>query len=284
MLSSVHFFRKWLYEPFLRIHQILAGLIGYSIFRHLAITSLEWNPSVPKLYAYIFALTFFSTFAIHAIIVIYRNWPIKSKFSRAYITHGHDVINVRLELSRPLRVEAGQYICLWIPISSLGFWNFCSFFQSHPFTVTSWSEKEQRSLDLLIESRGGLTRKLLTYSKVNHGGSDRLALFTGPHGISVPIEEYETVLLIASGFGIAAQLPYLKRLIYGYNTCKTRTRRVHLVWQLKTIGKFQSRFEGDTYKAIDMGIAVQSLLNNALDDDTLDEGYVSSATRSPLSV
>ena len=33
----------------------------------------------------------------------------------------------------------------------------------------------------------------------------------------------------------------------------------------------------------DIGIAVESLLNNALDDDTLDDGYVSSAYPSPLS-
>ena len=238
MLFPLHFFRKWLYELFLRLHQILAGLVAYSICRHLAITPLEWKPPTPKLYAYIFTLTFFSVFAIHAIIVTYQNWPVKSKFSRAHITHGHDVVNVRLELSRPLKFEAGQYICLWIPISSLGFWSLCSYFESHAFTVTSWSEKEQRSLDLLIEPRSGLTQRLLTYSRVHPGGSDCLALFTGPHGISVPIDEYETVLLVASGFGIAAQLPYLKRLIYGYNACETRTRRVHLVWQLKTIGAF----------------------------------------------
>ena len=243
MLFPLRFWRKWFYELFLRLHQILAGLVAYSICRHLAITPLEWKPPTPKLYAYIFTLIFLFTFAIHIIIVIYRNWPMKSKFSRAHFTRAHGVLTIRLNLSRPLKVEAGQYICLWIPISSFGFWSFFSFFQSHPFTVTSWAEKEQRSLDLLIDARSGLTRQLftfanlLTYGEGRYGTSGHLALFTGPHGISVPIDEYETVLLIASGFGVAAQLPYLKKLIYGYNACKTRTRRVHLVWQLKTIGK-----------------------------------------------
>jgi hypothetical protein len=45
--------------------------------------------------------------------------------------------------------------------------------------------------------------------------------------------------MVASGFGIAAQLPYLRQLIYGYNASKTRTRRVHLVWQLETLGKLE---------------------------------------------
>jgi hypothetical protein len=46
--------------------------------------------------------------------------------------------------------------------------------------------------------------------------------------------------MIATGFGIAAQLPYVKQLIHGYNNCKARTRRVHLVWQLQSIGNIDS--------------------------------------------
>lgn len=92
-----------------------------------------------------------------------------------------------------------------------------------------------------MEPRRGITRRLLYYSKEAEkaGGSISpcLVLFTGPHGTSTSVGKYETVLMIASGLGIAAQLPYLKKLIYGYNTCRTQTRRVHLVWQLETIGK-----------------------------------------------
>ena len=78
--------------------------------------------------------------------------------------------------------------------------------------MTSWSEGKQNSLDLFIESRGGFTRELLSHCKVNgYGTSSRLVLFSGPHEISMPVGEYESVLMIASGFGIAAQLPYLKQ-------------------------------------------------------------------------
>ena len=45
-----------------------------------------------------------------------------------------------------------------------------------------------------------------------------LALFSGPYGISEFIDYYETIFIIASGFGIAAVIPYLKKMIYGYNT------------------------------------------------------------------
>jgi hypothetical protein len=117
-----------------------------------------------------------------------------SGFSKAYITHAYGIVNIRLRLSRPLKVKAGEYICLWIP--SVSFWSLS---QSHPFTVTSWPEGKQTYLDLFVEPRRGLTRDLLTYSKLHHGGPDCLALFSGLHGISAPIDDYEIGLLIASG-------------------------------------------------------------------------------------
>jgi NAD(P)H-flavin reductase len=48
---------------------------------------------------------------------------------------------------------------------------------------------------------------------------------------------YKNILMVASGFGIAAQLPYLKRLIHGYNARQLCARRVHLVWQVRDIRK-----------------------------------------------
>jgi hypothetical protein len=86
-----------------------------------------------------------------------------------------------------------------------------------------------------------------------------LALFTSPHGTSEDISYYESILVIASGFRIAAAVPYLKKMIYGYNTCTSQVRRLYLVWQVESIGEVA---------------ATQSLLNNLLKDDIMDEGYV----------
>ena len=106
--------------------------------------------------------------------------------------------------------------------------------------ITSWAEGKQKTLDLFIEPRKGLTQKLLCQAKMDElsgAKNSRLILFSGPHGISVPVTEYEVVLMLASGYGITAHLPYLKRLIHGYNARKVRARRIHLVWQIKNIGK-----------------------------------------------
>ncbi|KAF2175881.1 hypothetical protein K469DRAFT_755968 [Zopfia rhizophila CBS 207.26] len=59
----------------------------------------------------------------------------------------------------------------------------------------------------------------------------------------------------------AAIPPTGRDLMYGYNACKTRNRRIYLVWQLK----------------IDHEIfAVERLLNASLADNTLDKGYIPS--------
>jgi NAD(P)H-flavin reductase len=94
---------------------------------------------------------------------------------------------------------------------SVSFWSFA---QSHPFVVISWAVREQDSLDLFVEPRSGLTRELLNHAKNSHAIYP-LVMFSGPHGRSISMEGYETVLMVASGFGIAAQLPYLKHLIHG---------------------------------------------------------------------
>jgi NAD(P)H-flavin reductase len=138
---------------------------------------------------------------------------------------------MQLHLPAPLKFEAGRYINLWIP--SINFW---SFLQTHPFTVVSWAATAQDTLDLLIEPRGGLTRELLYHAERGYT-INPIVMFSGPHGIDVAMDEYESVLMVASGFGIAALLPYLKKLIYGYNTRVGRARRIHVIWQISARGR-----------------------------------------------
>jgi len=101
-----------------------------------------------------------------------------------------------------LKVEAGQYINLWIPTVS-----FSSFLQSHPFVIASCEEGEWTTLELLVDPQKGLTSKLQRLARYGSGSDSRLALFTGPHGTSAPLGDFERVLMVASGFGIVAQLP-----------------------------------------------------------------------------
>ncbi|KAL9124202.1 MAG: hypothetical protein Q9217_006444 [Psora testacea] len=86
----------------------------------------------------------------------------------------------------------------------------------------------------------------------------RTVMFSGPHGSIAPVGDYGKVLMIATGFSIAAQLPFLKGLIQGFNRSEVRTRNLYLLWQLQDLG--------DEKPEID-------LLDRALREDTLEHGY-----------
>jgi hypothetical protein len=43
------------------------------------------------------------------------------------------------------------------------------------------------------------------------------------------------VVMIASGWGIMAQIPFLQYLIRSFNSSSTKARRIHLFWQLDHI-------------------------------------------------
>jgi hypothetical protein len=87
--------------------------------------------------------------------------------------------------------------------------------------VTSWGEGETNRLRLFVEPRNGWTKKLLRYTRINRDGTPCRALFTRPYGINIPTRDCGILLLVASGPGIVAQIPYLKR--------RSRAHRIHLV-------------------------------------------------------
>jgi hypothetical protein len=144
--------------------------------------------------------------------------------------------------------------------------------------VTSWSKEKQHCLDLFIEPRGGLTCDLLHHSKPRgRDNSSYLALISGSHGLTASVSDYETALMFAEGFAIASMASYLRKLIYRYSTMLARTVPAQSAW-CGSSRPLVSCFKIEWPKAhdhADLGIAAEDLLNNALDDDTLGDGYVS---------
>ncbi|RMJ21260.1 FAD-binding domain-containing protein, partial [Aspergillus sp. HF37] len=239
-LLTVLWFRRWSYEIFIRTHQLLAGLCVYGIWRHL-----PSGADSPRLYIYIGLGIFGLTSSMQFLTFLYQNGLFAGRGSpRAIVScDRHEksssdtddgtgiVIKVSLIVPRPVKVKAGQYINLWMPSVSLWSW-----VQTHPFMVTSWSRGKQDALDLLVQPHSGMTAGLLRQARAIPGSSvSFLAFFTGPHGISADVSHYENALVVASGFGIAAVIPYVKKMIHGYNTCTSQIRRLHLVWQVESI-------------------------------------------------
>ncbi|KAJ5183255.1 hypothetical protein N7492_000871 [Penicillium capsulatum] len=257
-LFSIPYLRRWSYEIFLRSHQMLAGLFVYATWNHLRAHAGS------ELYVYVTLGILGLTTLLETTSILYRNGTLSGRGApRALVSfsgkaiHGESprnitAANIQVILPRPVRVEPGQYINLWMPSVSLWSWT-----QTHPFTVTSWSKDRQDSLKLLVQPRSGFSADLIRHGALPTNSSiSFLALFTGPHGITEGVEQYETTLIIATGFGIVTSIPYLKKMIHGYNTCTSQTRRLHLVWQ-----------EG-------MVAAAEEQLDDILEDDIIDKGYI----------
>ena len=209
---------------------MLAFVCAYALWRRPGPKTL-----LVQIHLYVSAGMLGLTTSLQLCSILYRNASFQRGLPRARTTRMNGGIKVALIVPSRLRIKPGQYVNLWIP--SVSFW---SFMQSHPFVVASCTEGEQTVLELLIGPRRGLTSKLLrdnTYSCTSVPSDLRLALFGGPHGLSAPVADFETVLLVASGLGIVAQLPYVRDLIRGYNDFQVHTRRIHLVWQLGSLGK-----------------------------------------------
>lgn len=258
----IPWFRQWSYEIFLRGHQILAGIFVYGTWQHIPKQSHS-----SKRYLLIALGVFGLILFLQLITLLYRNGLFAGRgspraivsFSTGESTEEGTAVkaaHIHVLLPRSVKVEAGQYINLWMPSVSLWSW-----MQTHPFTVTSWSRGAQDTVELLVQPRRGFTADLLRYASAAAGSSvSFLALFTGPHGVSEEVSRYESVLVLASGCGIAVAIPYLKKMIYGYSTCTSQVRRLHLVWQVESVDKMTPAL---------------ALLNNLLKDDIMDDGYVS---------
>lgn len=228
LITSPEPFRSPAYEVFLRIHQALVTVILYTICRHVVVKS-----TFPSIYLYIMTAIFVTTTVLEFGSIIYRNFAFRRPFASAYITKVDGAVRMSLTIPRPWNIKAGQYLNIWIP--SISFWT------SHPFTIVSWAKGKDPNLTFLIEPRDGFTNRLLSkavlLSKDPMVSDHRLAFFSGPHGSTTCFGDYGSVLMVASGFGIAAQLPHIQELIRGYNRCETRTRRVHLIWLLQHTGE-----------------------------------------------
>lgn len=248
------------------MHQALALFSAYSIWRHLPSDSL-----FPRMYIYISAALFLSTSVVQCVSIVWWNGTFRHGHALALVTHAEGSVKITIRLSRPLSIQAGQYIDLWMPSAS-----FSSFLQSHPFVVTSWSPEEQTQLELFVEPRRGLTRELLYHAQAGERWAKfkyRGVLFSGPHGMSAPVGEYESVLMIVTGFGMTALLPYLSQLIHGYQNRKIYTRRVRVIWQVQRIGKHSRCIHTNKTKltSVETALAMQPLLNSALKGDNLDK-------------
>lgn len=210
------------FELCLKLHQLAATVLVYSTISHiLEAKSFDLRP------VYVFAGAFGLLFGYNTLSILYRNKRIGWPWTQAQMERVGETSKISICLSRPIHVRAGQYLNIWIPRVQL--------FSSHPFMIVSSSQtKDSTSLQLIIESQAGFTRKLWQ-SLYREGHCERLLLFSGPHGLPASHCNYHTVFLIATGFGISSMFKYLDELIQ--ESSISTTRRIRLVWIRGMSGK-----------------------------------------------
>lgn len=187
--------------------------------------------------------SFATTGALQVIRIIYRNVVIgRSHVRMSLQTHVGDVARITLSLPRPWAVRAGQRVNLGVPHVGIFY-----LFQSHPFAISWWeSDISGRavSISILLRPRSGFTKRLLDRIEPNRECGAWIDGPFGPSSISWrltdTIGDYGHIFMIATGIGIAAQLPYIKELLDGHEKAEVCTQRISLVWQLDRVGDWES--------------------------------------------
>lgn len=237
-LMILPFVKKRIYELFLRTHQGCALVMIYTIWRHT-----HSFPVKTWIYTVIYISTLTVTGVVQLARILFRNFaPGKGSVQLVLQRHG-DAAQLTLELPRAWKVRAGERLMLGVPCVGLFY-----LFQAHPFTIAWWEVNQvdqTMMVSLLLRPRNGFTRRLIERVEVN---KKCRAWVDGPFGpssvhplgISSEVGDYGQLLLVATGIGIATQLPYIKEILEGHRLARVRTQRISLVWQLVRPGDWES--------------------------------------------
>jgi NAD(P)H-flavin reductase len=131
------------------------------------------------------------------------------------------VIRVSVVLRKKLTVRAGQYFYLTVP--ALGYFGIL---QAHPYVV-AWSsvdENKHALVHFLIQSRQGFSKRVRSI------GPHTAAILHGPYGGGISMVEFDKVLILANGIGIASQLLHVRELLKAHNSREARVRRISIAW------------------------------------------------------
>ncbi|KAH7201441.1 hypothetical protein DER44DRAFT_748545 [Fusarium oxysporum] len=222
VLLSIPVLWKWMYEPLSILHLALSVTMITSLWFHLPSASIT---QIPRLYL-ILAISIFSLIKlIFFLKLLFLNVSTELISTATIQQVGENGIEVRVTMPRPLRFRAGQFVFLSIPRLAL--------FQYHPFQV-AW--------EYLSDKGDGGRQVIVIIIQPRHGFTSRLrlavpfkrytALVEGPYGNPTKLDQYGTVLLFATGIGIAGQLPYMNEQLRLYREWRTKTRRHVLYWEI----------------------------------------------------
>ncbi|EGX47301.1 hypothetical protein AOL_s00088g16 [Orbilia oligospora ATCC 24927] len=208
-------------------HRFIHIALAIFIFRGFWVHSWEHlRPQYPITCISLWGSGFLLTKAMQ----LYR-MAVGTGYAHIHVTHFQGAIQLRVETRRPSEFLPGQFFYLCMPRA-----HPFAFLQSHPFIIAWWdgiSGEGTKTVYLLIQPRRGFTSRLLM---LGHAISYR-GFLEGPYGKRLRLDDYGTVIILASGIGIAGVLPYIKDLLLGFNASKAKIKRLHLIWILSAEGE-----------------------------------------------
>jgi len=215
-------FRSSYYELVSKSHYILAVLAAYMVWRHLYLKN-----AASQFYIVLGVLIFTLTTIAQFLRIGWRNIRRGRSCTMAKVRDIHGAVQVDILLPRPLKIYAGQYIYIWMP--GVSFW---SCFQSHPFMISWWDQEvggKAGQISLFLAPQNGFTKHL-----VGHADARELrAWIDGPYGSRSNLGTFGKVILLATGIGIAALVPYIKELLREHEASRVNTRNILVIWQLQ---------------------------------------------------
>jgi predicted ferric reductase len=233
--------RKRFYEIYYVSHLILTELAIVAIYFHCPISKIWELPA-----ALVFASLLVQALVIAAnIYALFRNANSQMSFGRAWVQNityqrgATDVIaftdafTVYLKIPRPWDVKPGQWVYLTVPEI-----DYCC--QSHPFYISQvdHGHGDQRMV-LIVWKENGFTRKLVSHVTYEWRDDKAMkAIVNGPYGKEICLDSYHTIILCASGIGIAGLIPYITELREGFHSPDGKSKKVVLLWEIESECKF----------------------------------------------
>lgn len=184
------------------------------------------NIMLSRLYIYILIDLFEMMTSLKTTLMLYKNVVLNQSCFRIRFAKRNANVQISFFIFRSWNVKIDQYVNLWI--------SFIRFWQNHFYTIVSWIESV---LIFLIEFHDDfvniLLSKIMTQKQKRKFQIIRRTFFTKSHEITTNMNCYDNILMFANEYEIIDQLLHIKQLIRDYNQCKIKTRRIHLIWQLK---------------------------------------------------
>ncbi|CAG7975961.1 unnamed protein product [Penicillium salamii] len=237
--------RHAFYETFLHLHQLAALLAYLGVLLHLKLDNL---PQVS--WAIAIAAIWFLDRITRLIRLLHLNVSTGGTTTMTVQALPGEACRVTFHLPKRIPIQPGCHVFVYIP--KISWW------MSHPFSI-AWAEDTstpqiqsskyadlekqitlpsatKSQISLIIGAQKGMTRTLFNIANASPSKSISLPGFIeGPYG-SHPTNpsSYGTAVLFSAGAGITHHLLYTKQLVQAAAAGTAATRRVYLVWSVRS--------------------------------------------------